>query len=280
MLIDEKAIVRFMEYDIRPKGKLTIGFKELWEYRELFMFFTWRDIKVKYKQTSLGVLWVILQPLIMTLLFSVFFKSLNNKSSVIPYPIFVLSGLVIWTMFSSAIMNAGNSMVSNANIIKKIYFPRLIIPVSSILTSLFDMLFGVIILVAAIFYYHVSLNSSVIWLWPLAIIVSGISALGLGTFLSALNVKYRDFRYIIPFLIQAMLFLSPVIYSEQTNNSLLNFLLQLNPVTAGIELFRSAFLGYEPQWNAIKISLLSNFLLLIVGIFYFKKTESYFADIA
>lgn len=269
-----------MEYDIRPKGKLKIGFKELWEYRELFMFFTWRDIKVKYKQTSLGVLWVILQPLIMTLLFSVFFKSLNKNTSSIPYPVFVLSGLVIWTMFSSAIMNAGNSMVSNANIIKKIYFPRLIIPVSSILTSLFDMLFGIIILVGAIFYYHVSLKYSFIWMWPLAILVSGFSALGLGTFLAALNVKYRDFRYIIPFLIQAMLFLSPVIYSEQTGNALLNFLLQLNPVSAGIELFRASFFNYEPHWNTISISLCSNFILLFLGIFYFRKTESYFADIA
>jgi lipopolysaccharide transport system permease protein len=269
-----------MEYDIRPKGKLKIGFKELWEYRELFMFFTWRDIKVKYKQTSLGVLWVILQPLIMTILFSVFFKSLNSNTSTIPYPVFVLSGLVIWTMFSSAIMNAGNSMVSNANIIKKIYFPRLIIPVSSILTSLFDMLFGIIILLGAIFYYHISLKYSFIWMWPLAIIVSGFSALGLGTFLAALNVKYRDFRYIIPFLIQAMLFLSPVIYSEQTENALLNFLLQLNPVSAGIELFRASFFNYEPQWNTISISLCSNFILLFLGIFYFRKTESYFADIA
>jgi lipopolysaccharide transport system permease protein len=269
-----------MEYDIRPKGKLTIGFNELWEYRELFMFFTWRDIKVKYKQTSLGVLWVILQPLIMTFLFSVFFKSLHSTTSVVPYPVFVLSGLVIWTMFSSAIMNAGNSMVSNSNIIKKIYFPRLIIPVSSILTSLFDMLFGVIILVGTIFYYNVSLSYSCIWLWPLAILVSVFSALGLGTFLAALNVKYRDFRYIIPFLIQAMLFLSPVIYSEATSNSLLNFLLQLNPISAGIELFRASFLNYDPHWSTIRISLCSNFVLLFLGIFYFRKTESYFADIA
>ena len=271
-----------MEYEISPKGKLNLGLKELWEYRELFFFFTWRDIKVKYKQTFLGIMWVILQPAIMAFLFVAFFKRMVQPENIgIPYSIFVLSGLIIWTMFSGALSNAGNSMVTNSNIIKKIYFPRLIIPISAVLTSLFDLIFGLLILIIAVLYFHTPLKITACFFWPLAILVGGFSALGMGILLAALNVKYRDFRYIIPFFIQIMLFVTPVIYPLNIyHNKLVETVLLLNPVSGAIELFRAGFENYQVDWSALLISISSNIILFLVGLFYFRHTESYFADIA
>jgi lipopolysaccharide transport system permease protein len=273
-----------MEYEIKPKGKLNLGLKELWEYRELFFFFTWRDIKVKYKQAVLGIAWVILQPIIMTFLFVYFFGSKfggNADSSIsIPYPVFVLSGLIMWTMFSGALNNAGNSMVSNANIIKKIYFPRLIIPISSVLTSLFDLVFGTIILIITLFFFGSNLNVSCLYLWPAAVLSACISAIGTGTFLAALNVKYRDFRYILPFLLQVMLFISPVIYPVSNSSGVFSYVLMINPVSAAIELFRGGIGSSPINAEVVAISLGSSMIFFVIGLFYFRKTEAYFADIA
>lgn len=273
-----------MEYEIKPKGKLNLGLKELWEYRELFFFFTWRDIKVKYKQAVLGIAWVVLQPIIMTFLFVYFFGSKfggNTDGSVsIPYPVFVLSGLIMWTMFSGALNSAGNSMVSNANIIKKIYFPRLIIPISSVLTSIFDLVFGIIILIITLLFFDTGLNPSSLYLWPFAIIAASIAAIGTGTFLAALNVKYRDFRYILPFLLQVMLFVSPVIYPISNNSGVFGYVLKINPVSAAIELFRGGIGQSSINTEVVLISLGSSLIFFIIGLFYFRKTEAYFADIA
>ena len=271
-----------MEYEIKPAGKLSLGLKELWEFRELFYFFTWRDIKVKYKQTSLGVLWAILQPFLLMVVFSLFFgQALNVPSENIPYPIFVFSGLLLWNVFSSGLSNAANSMVSNANIIKKIYFPRLIIPMSAILVALFDFIMGFIIYIGLLIYYHYTVNWNILLCLPLSLGITVLSTFGLGTFIAALNVKYRDFCYIIPFLIQLLLFLTPIIYPV----SILKYewtkqLLSLNPMGGAIHLLRSTVTHTAVDWQLVGISMFISILLFITGLFYFRKTEYYFADLA
>src|SRR5437867_2019751 len=205
------------EYEIRPQNKFSMGLKELWHYKELFYFFTWRDVKVKYKQATLGFLWAILQPLAMMLIFTwIFSKGLKVGSEGIPYPIFALSGLLIWNIFSNGLLNSANSMVSNANIIKKIYFPRLVIPLSSILVTLVDFCFALGVFFCVVIYYRHSVNIyGLLICLPVSILLTVITTFGLGTFLSALNVKYRDFQYVVPFLIQFLLFVNPVLYSSK-----------------------------------------------------------------
>jgi lipopolysaccharide transport system permease protein len=255
---------------------------ELWRYRELFYFFTWRDIKIKYKQATLGFLWAILQPLFMMVIFTLFFgKALNIPSQNLPYPIYVFSGLLIWNLFSTGLTNASNSMVNNASIIKKIYFPRLIIPVSSILVALFDFLMAFILFVPILLFYQQSVSLSALVLWPVALIIAIVATLGLGSWLAALNVKYRDFRYVIPFLVQALFFLTPVIYPiSLLKYPILQYILVCSPMYAAVELFRYPLTGIMPDSFLLGISLLSGVLLLIVGVFYFKRTEDFFADFA
>lgn len=272
-----------MEYEIRPVRKLSIGLKELWEFRELFYFFTWRDVKVKYKQTFLGFSWAILQPFLMMVIFSLFFGSaLNIPSYNIPYPLFVYSGLLLWNIFSTGVTSAGNSMVSNASIIKKIYFPRLIIPASSILVSLFDFFFAFLVFIGMLFYYQVDVNIlKIIVFMPAGVFLAVISTFGLGTFLGALNIKYRDFRYVIPFLIQALLFLTPVIYPpSMLTHEWMKYIIAMNPMYCALELFRSGIINHPPEMHLLLISLLSSVLFFLLGILYFRKTETYFADLA
>ncbi len=271
-----------MQYEIKPVNKLSLGLKELWEFRELFYFFTWRDIKVKYKQTSLGILWAILQPFLLMVVFSLFFgQALNVPSDNIPYPIFVFSGLLLWNIFSSGLSNAANSMVSNASIINKIYFPRLIIPMSAILVSLFDFLMAFLIYIGLLIYYHYSMDWKIIFFLPCSILMTVLSTFGLGTFIAALNVKYRDFRYIIPFFIQIFLFLTPVIYpvsiiKYEWAQSLLSF----NPMAGAIDLLRSTVTHTSVHWQLVGISFFISIFLFAIGLFYFRKTEYYFADLA
>lgn len=272
-----------MEYEIKPKNKFSIGLRELWEFKELFFFFTWRDIKIKYKQTVLGFLWAILQPLIMMLVFTTLLSGAfaKNADITIPYPLFTLSGLIVWGVFSSGVTNAANSMVNNSNIIKKIYFPRLIIPFSAILGSCFDFLMSLIVLIAMFFVYKAKIDIMALVYVPLALIMAALSAAGIGTFLAALNVKYRDIRYVIPFLIQALLFLTPVFYPlSVTQNENIRFILNCNPAVGPIELFRGIFSDYAIHWNIVGISSISSLLFLILGIFVFRKTEAFFADLA
>lgn len=272
-----------IEFEIKPQSKFSLGLKELWDYRELFYFFTWRDVKVKYKQTVLGVLWAIFQPVIMTALFTLGFGNMiaTQTQLSIPYPVFALSGFLLWNVFSSGLSNAGNSMVSNANIIKKIYFPRLIIPISSILVSLIDFVMAFIVFIPVMLFYETSMIWQAIYLIPLSIFFTIIAAFGLGVFLSALNVKYRDFRYILPFFIQALLFATPIIYPITiTGNGPFNWLLRLNPMYAPIEFFRSSFNGFTLVTVDVMPSIAASLVLLFFGVFYFRKTESYFADLA
>ena len=272
-----------MEYVIQSDKKFSFNFRELWDYRELFYFFTWRDIKVKYKQTVLGLAWALLQPFVMMIVFSVFFgRVLKVPSDNLPYPVFVYSGLMFWTLFSSGVSHAAESMVGNANIIKKIYFPRLIIPLSSILVSVFDFLMTLIIYVGLLVYYRMDINPLLLLFYLiLAFLTTVFSTFGLGTLLSALNVKYRDFRYVIPFLIQSLMFLTPVIYPLTiVDNSLLKVVLSLNPMAGAISLARSAVTGMPVDPLLMLVSLGGSLLLFIGGLAVFKKTENYFADIA
>ncbi len=272
-----------MEYEIKPKSKFSFGFKELWNFNELIYYFTWRDIKVKYKQTLLGIMWAVLQPLFMTLVFTFFLGNAISSSSKlpVPYPVFALSGLLIWGLFSNGLSNAANSMVNNANIIKKIYFPRLIIPISAILGTLID--FGVTLLVftGVLLIYRVDVNWINFLYLPLALLFGIFAALGLGMFLAAVNVKFRDVRYILPFFIQGLLFLSPIMFpTDISENRIAQLLLQFNPIAGALEFIRAVFSDYNMNLTTILCSGTTTLVLFISGLFYFRKTEAYFADLA
>ncbi len=273
-----------MEYEIKPADKLSLNLKELWEYKELFYFFTWRDIKVKYKQTVLGFAWAILQPALMMVVFTFLFgKAIGAQSHIsMPYPVFVYTGLMLWGIFSGGLQASGNSMVANANIIKKIYFPRLIIPLSSILVSVFDFLMTIIPFIGLLLYYQTNVD----WLrlfifFPLSFIIILLTTFGIGTFLAALNVKYRDFRYVLPFMIQFLMFATPVIYPATiVTDERIKFLLSLNPLSSAIAIFRSIFEPLPIDYNALGLGLAMSAFFLLIGIYYFRKTEAYFADLA
>lgn len=272
-----------MEYEIKPRSKFSLGLAEIWQYRELFYTFTWRDIKIKYKQTYLGMAWALFQPIVMTLLFTLSFGRIITTTTAlsIPYPVFALSGFIIWNIFSSGLSNAGNSMVSNANMIKKIYFPRLIIPISSVLVSVIDFIISFLIFIPVLYYFDGTFYLRSLVLIPLSIFLTCLCTFGLGTFLAALNVKYRDFRYILPFFIQALLFATPVIYPIQiSSNPIFAFIMQFNPMSAPIELFRHSFNSEPIHVQTMSISITVSLLLFIAGIYYFRKTEAYFADLA
>lgn len=276
-----------IEYIIKPKKGFDLNLRELVRYSELFYFFTWRDIKVKYKQTVLGFLWAVIQPLLMMLIFSLFFgRALKVPSQGIPYPLFVFSGLLLWNIFSSGLMNAGNSMVTNANIIKKIYFPKLIVPISAILVSIFDFLIAFVLFLALLLYYNFtgSIDIAVVDLLlyvPLSLLITVFATFGPGCLLAALNVKYRDFRYVIPFLIQMLLFLTPVIYPVSIiDHPASELLLALNPLSGAIELFRYSLTDTPINLQLVVISFSSSVCLFIGGVLYFKNTEAFFADIA
>ena len=265
---------------------MAFNIRELWQYRELFYFFTWRDIKVRYKQTALGIIWVLLQPILTVTIFTVFFgRVFKITSGDIPYPVFVFSGLLFWNAFSSSLTTAGNSMVTNAAIIKKIYFPRLIVPISAIFVSLIDMMVALVVFILVLLFFPFSTPVQVDWLLMLpmilvSIVLMVVGTIGLCCLLSALNVKYRDFRYVVPFALQVMLFLTPVIYPI---NILyypgLEYVLALNPMYAVIELFRYPLL-HQLDVPLLLISMASSFALLLWGLYYFKSTEQYFADLA
>lgn len=270
------------EFIIDSARNRWFDWQEIWRYRELFYFFTWRDIKIKYKQTVLGFLWAILQPLLMMTIFTFFFgKALNIPSQNLPYPVYVFSGLLVWNIFSVGLTNAANSMVNNALIIKKIYFPRLIVPVSSVLVALFDFLMAFILLAAILIYYQQPVSWYAVVYWPLALLIAALGTLGLGAWLAALNVKYRDFRYVIPFLVQVLFFLTPVIYPvSMLPHPILKYFMACSPMYAAIEMFRFPISGVAPPADLLAISISACAILLGVGVLYFKFTEDFFADLA
>lgn len=267
---------------IKPPSRTSINIKELWQYRELFYFFAWRDIKVKYKQTFLGIAWALLQPLALMLLFTfIFSRTLKLDFSITtPYPVFVLSGIVIWNLFNGSVSQAGESMIQNAAIIRKIYFPRLIIPFSALLISLFDFLMAFVVFIGIALFYG-PFQWTAIFYFPTGILLCLIAAFGIGSFLAALNVKYRDFRYALPFMLQLLFFASQIIYPLSFfKRPVLKYLLALNPVNGAIELFRAPVTNILPDGEVVLISSITALLLCLIGIIYFRKTESYFADIA
>ncbi|OGG39307.1 phosphate ABC transporter permease [Candidatus Gottesmanbacteria bacterium RIFCSPLOWO2_02_FULL_42_29] len=267
---------------IKPqKGWIGVNTKELWLYRELFYIFVWRDIKVRYKQTAIGILWAILQPFLMMVIFSVFFGKLAKiPSGNIPYPVFVFAGLLFWNYFSTSVSSASNSLVEHENMIKKIYFPRLILPFSSSLTPMVDFCIAFIVLFGVMAYYHFVPNFFGILLIPFLLIISFFTASGIGLFLSAINVKFRDVRYALPFFIQILLFVTPVIYPTTIIPAQFQWLLALNPMTGVIEAARFSIFG-SPIENPslLLISAISALVLFSIGILYFRKTERFFADI-
>lgn len=267
---------------IKPPSFLSLHFKEFWEYRELLYFFAWRDIKVRYKQTAFGVLWALLQPLGLMLLFVLVFSktSLAKTNASIPYEIFVLSGLILWNLFYTSVSHASDGMIVNANIIKKIYFPRLIIPVSSIGAALLDFFISFIIFLVFCFAHGQSINIGALFFFPAAILLCLLTAFGLGTLLGALNVKYRDFRYALPFLLQVLFFATQIIYPAAIiEKPWLNYLIAFNPMNAVVNLFRAGIGSMPLDNNLTLIGIASGIILAVVGLLYFKKTEAYFADI-
>ncbi len=273
-----------MEFEIKPARRLSLGLGELWQYRELFYFFTWRDIKVKYKQTVIGFAWAILQPLLMMLVFTVSIGRIVNKDlpGDMPYPVFAFSGLMLWNIFGTGLTTAGNSMVTNANIIKKIYFPRLIIPFSAVLVGVFDFLMTLALFAALLFYYDMRMYGIAFLYIPAAMMLAVAGTAGAGSLIAALSVKYRDFRYIVPFTVQFLLFTTPVFMpmSIFEKSEIVLWIVQLNPMTGAIALFRSCLTGIPPDAGLMFISTISATILLVFGLFYFRKTESYFADLA
>ena len=265
---------------IRPPRKwVPIDFSELWGYRELLYFFVWRDVKIRYKQTGLGVAWAGIQPLLTMVIFSVIFGGLAKiPSEGIPYPIFALAALLPWQLFSEGMTRSTLSMVSNAPIMTKVYFPRLIMPIAGILSPIVDFLVAMVILVVMMVYYGFVPTVNVVLL-PAFVLLALATSLGVGLWLSALNVQYRDFQYTVPFLIQIWMFASPVVYSTSLVPAQYQLLYGLNPMAGVIEGFRWALLGTAPPSGIIGLSVVMVLVLLVSGAFYFKKMEQYFADI-
>lgn len=270
------------EIKIKPvKTNFYLNLKELWSYRELFYIFAWRDIKVRYKQTFLGIAWVLFQPLVSMVVFTVFFGNFAKiPSDNLPYPLFVLCGLVFWTFFSNTLSFASNSLVSNENIIKKVYFPKVILPLSTVITGSVDLFVGLILLfiVGLYFQFIPSFSTPIVIL--LGYIISFLTASGLGLFFSAINVKYRDIRYIIPFFIQLLIFLTPVIYPTSIVKSSSKFLFTLNPMAAVIESTRGAISGNSSiDFAALGIAALISLVIFFFGLAFFNATEKFFADV-
>jgi len=266
---------------IEPKkGWIPVDLKEIWDYRELLYFLTKRDIKVRYKQTVLGGLWAIIQPVFTMLVFTLFFGRLAKMpSDGIPYPIFVYVGLLPWTYFANALTASGNSLVGSANLITKVYFPRLIVPAAASLAGLLDFFIAMLVLGAMMVYYHL-LPGMGILLFPFLVGLTFLCAAGVGLWLSALNVQYRDIRYVIPFLIQLWMFVSPVIYPVSMVKQKYQWLLALNPMGGVIKAYRASLLGHLPiDWFLLSLSAAIIFILFISGLYYFRRMEKTFADI-
>jgi lipopolysaccharide transport system permease protein len=265
---------------IEPQsGWRLVDWNELWAYRELLYVLTMRDIKVRYKQTVLGFAWAIIQPFMMMVVFSVFFGRLAQMpSDGFPYPIFVYAALLPWTFFANSISNSANSLVGSANLVSKVYFPRLIIPLSSVGSGLVDFAIAGGILLLLMVYYGVGWTSN-LFMVPILVIAAAFTALGVGTFLAALNVAYRDFRYVVPFLVQFWMFATPVVYPASLVPREWQWALYLNPMAGVIEGFRSAFLGRPFDVPGILLSLAIAGILFAAGTAYFGKVERRFADI-
>lgn len=266
---------------IRPsRGWKSINFRELFEYRELFYFLGWRDVQVRYKQTILGIAWAVIQPFLTMVIFNIFFGQLAKiPSDDIPYPIFSYAALVPWTFFSNAITSSSNSLVRSAHLIQKVYFPRLVVPTSALLSSIVNFVPAFLVLLGMMLYFGIIPTWNVLWL-PLLLLLALVTALGVGLWLTAMNVQFRDIQYAVPFLVQAWMFATPIVYPSSLLDEPWRTLYGINPMVGVVEGFRWALLGTETTPGPIiLVSALVAVALLISGAFYFRRMEKMFADI-
>jgi len=262
------------------KGWIPVNFREIWAFRELLFFLAWRDVKVKYKQAAIGVIWAVLQPLLTMIVFTfIFGRFAKMPSEGVPYPIFVYIGLLPWQYFSSVLSQSTTSVVGGGSMVTKIYFPRLIMPASTAIAALLDFVIASVILGIMMVWYSVSVSWGIL-LVPLLLLLTIINAVGFGMWFAALNVRYRDVQFAIPFLIQIWMFATPVIYPSSMLGEKYAWILALNPMGGVIEAFRSAVLGHSAiPWGALGVSSGVGLLVFVGGMFYFKKVERYFADV-
>jgi len=268
-------------YEIKPSKWLSFDLNELWRYRELFWFMAWRDIKVKYKQTLLGFFWVIIQPLVLMFIFSILWTKVMKDVTVdMPYPLFAYSGLIFWGLLSSGISSASESMISNSNIIKKVYFPRIIIPSSAIIIALFDFLMTFIVYILMIFYYNLEISFlKFTGLMLLSLLITSGASFGIGLMIASATIKYRDFKYVIPFFLQALFFISPVVYPlSLIDSDSLKFILSFNPLAGAINLSREALSNNAVDWYPVIYSVVMTVFLLIAGLTLFRRMESQYSD--
>jgi len=263
-----------------PKGLAALNLHDLWVYRELVFFMIWRDVKVRYKQTLLGAAWAVLQPFLSMVVFTIFFGNLAKvPSDGVPYPIFTFTALLPWQLFSKALQDAARSLVSNRHMITKVYFPRLVLPLSSIISGLVDFAIAFLVLLGLMFFYKTPLRWEMLTL-PLFLLLALVTALGVGLWFSALNVLYRDIAYVMPFLAQFWMFITPVVYPASMIPENWRILYYLNPMTGVVEGFRWALLGTLTTLpvSMIVLSIVISFVILITGLFYFRRMERLFAD--
>jgi lipopolysaccharide transport system permease protein len=263
------------------RGWQWLNARELWRHRELLFFLTWRDVKVRYKQTAFGLAWAVMQPLLMMVVFTVFIARLGNLSSGgLPYPLFALAGFVVWSFFATAVTGAANSVVGSERLITKIYFPRLAVPFAAAGAAFVDFLVAVVLLFGLMAVYGVA-PSWGLFAAPLIVAIVGLAAVGIGTFLAALNVAYRDVRYVIPFLIQILMFATPTIYLQPTGEegAGMHWLLTLNPLTGLVSAFRASLLGGPIPWADVGVAAALSAGLFLGGCLYFRKVEDDFADV-
>jgi len=271
-----------MNYRIKPQHNLSFDFHELWNYRDLFLIMASKEIKIRYKQAVLGFLWAILQPILMTLVMTFFIlKMIPIDSNGLPYPLFVFLGLMIWNIFSSGISFASNSVLSNANLLKKVYFPRIILPLSGIMVQWFDFFMSLMVfLVLATYYGYLSHMWPFLTLLPISLLLVSLTTMGIGMFFASLNIKYRDFQYVVPFFIQLLLFVNPIFYSDtKWQQPLLIAVRNVNPVGQSISILRSAVNGTPVDGMAILSSGLVALAIFLFGLYFFKRTERYIADL-
>lgn len=266
---------------IRPsKGWLGIDLRELWHYRELIYCLTWRDIKVRYKQASLGIAWAILQPVLTTAITSIVFGYLLKvDTGSLPYPVFTLAALLPWHLFQLSLQKSSISLVGNANLITKIYFPRVIIPLSSVLAVLVDFAISLVLLFVVMAFYKIQLTWNVLWLFPL-VLLAIVAALAVGLWLSALNVQYRDIQQMVPFLLQIWMYATPIVYPITIiPEGTIRYLYSLNPMVGVVQGFRWALFGGTPPDMTLLVSAIAVLFLLISGLFFFRRMEKTFADV-
>ena len=256
-----------------------LGLGELWSHRELLFFFVWRDLKVRYRQTVFGALWAVMQPVLLMLVFTVSVGRLPGVGPAgVPYPLFAFAGLVPWTLFGSSLSAASNSLVNAENIITKVYFPRLLVPISACGSFIVDFCVSMVVLLMMMLYFGVTPTLAVVWL-PVFTLLTIVTALGVGIWLAAINVRYRDVKYVTSFMIQAWMFASPVIYTSALIPKEWLWLYSLNPMTGVLEGFRWALIGGPMPGQTILVSATASFLVLATSLVYFKRTEQTFADV-